>query len=452
MLNIIKRSVSMRLTVTAVTAGLLLAGCSLDKMVNVDDPEGGSIVDIDNLRSQSGGITVYNGSMSLLASGMNSLISDVGFFTDELQALRTVSGAVVGSVMIDARRTRYDKNIRLFLGAFHPDLNRARNQAIQSREILRQWGSGENNFYNSASYAVEGTAILHLAETMCAGQTLSYLPFEGNPQFLPQLTTSELFEAALARFDSSQMYSHDSTGILTLARVGRGRALLALGRFEEAKAAVASVAMGDSAVLTYTEAQAGAGGSWNQSLDIGGTSNTHALGNMEGGAGLMWIASVPSMQDPRVPVRRVGATAYQWKYPSKTARVGVATWIHAKMIEAEANLHNYASLGEDWIIPLNEARSSIGMPPLSDTSAASVRVDLLFSERAKWLFLTGSRLGDYRRLINQFGRTKLDVYPSGFFDRGDPSLTTYGDAYVFTPNMGEIDLSPTYGGCTSYEP
>ena len=33
-------------------------------------------------------------------------------------------------------------------------------------------------------------------------------------------------------------------------------------------------------------------------------------------------------------------------------------------------------------------------------------MDLLFSERAFWMFATGHRLGDMRRLIRQYGRTR----------------------------------------------
>ena len=53
---------------------------------------------------------------------------------------------------------------------------------------------------------------------------------------------------------------------------------------------------------------------------------------------------------------------------------------------------------------LNDLRDAQGLDPLPTPGNRDAAVDQLFSERAFWLFATGHRLGDMRRLIRQYGR------------------------------------------------
>jgi hypothetical protein len=45
-------------------------------------------------------------------------------------------------------------------------------------------------------------------------------------------------------------------------------------------------------------------------------------------------------------------------------------------------------------------------------------VDLVFRERAFWLFSTGHRTGDLRRLVRHYGRTPATVFPTGAWHKG----------------------------------
>ena len=45
---------------------------------------------------------------------------------------------------------------------------------------------------------------------------------------------------------------------------------------------------------------------------------------------------------------------------------------------------------------------------LADPGTPAAREDLMFRERAFWLFGTGHRLGDMRRMIRQYGRGRGD--------------------------------------------
>jgi hypothetical protein len=53
------------------------------------------------------------------------------------------------------------------------------------------------------------------------------------------------------------------------------------------------------------------------------------------------------------------------------------------------------------------------LAPLVDPVVQSAREDLLFRERAFWLYATGHRLGDMRRLVRQYGRAANSVFPIG---------------------------------------
>jgi hypothetical protein len=62
---------------------------------------------------------------------------------------------------------------------------------------------------------------------------------------------------------------------------------------------------------------------------------------------------------------------------------------------------------------------------LADPGTAAAREDLLFRERAFWLFATAHRLGDMRRLVRQYGRAPATVFPSGSYS-SNGRLSVYG--------------------------
>ena len=65
---------------------------------------------------------------------------------------------------------------------------------------------------------------------------------------------------------------------------------------------------------------------------------------------------------------------------------------------------------------LNGARATVpGLASLSDPGTPDARVDLTFRERAFWMFMTGHRLGDLRRLVRQYGRGSETVFPTGAY-------------------------------------
>ncbi len=96
----------------------------------------------------------------------------------------------------------------------------------------------------------------------------------------------------------------------------------------------------------------------------------------------------------------------------------LASGVEARLIEAE----NQLDTGGPWLATLNALRAAEGLSPLSDPGTDAARVDMLFEERARWLFGTAHRLGDLRRLVRQYSRDQADVFPAGSFFKGG----TYG--------------------------
>jgi hypothetical protein len=89
---------------------------------------------------------------------------------------------------------------------------------------------------------------------------------------------------------------------------------------------------------------------------------------------------------------------------------------------------------------------------LSDTTdpgTDTAEVSLLFRERAFWLYLTGHRQGDLRRLIRQYSRPQAQVYPTGVYTGGGAG--TYGTD-VTAPIPASEDVNPLFHGCLNRDP
>ncbi len=90
------------------------------------------------------------------------------------------------------------------------------------------------------------------------------------------------------------------------------------------------------------------------------------------------------------------------------------------------------------------------LAPLTDPGPSpkdSLRVDMLFRERGFWLFSTGHRLGDMRRLLRQYARADSTVYPHGLWFKGGP----YGDAIQMVLPVEELN-NTNFHGCADRNP
>ena len=253
-----------------------------------------------------------------------------------------------------------------------------------------------------------------------------------------------MFQAAVTQFDAALAepgtVAEESQEIAYLASVGKGRALLDRGLFTEAAAAVAAV----PTEFQYLTEHADSPLRLQNAIFSYGAGFLWSLSDEEGGVGLPFRTA----EDPRVPfedTEDVGldGTTPQFtllKYPDASASVVAADGIEARLIEAEAALQTPDLPGMTTI--LNDLRATQGLDPLAVPGSQAEGVDLLFSERAFWMFATGHRLGDMRRLIRQYGRTAETVFPSGVYLKGG----SYGDD-VNLPIPQEEGNNPNSDGC-----
>lgn len=145
-------------------------------------------------------------------------------------------------------------------------------------------------------------------------------------------------------------------------------------------------------------------------------------------------------------------------YPDFEADVPVASGIEARLIEAEAAFQagNFTLM----MTKLNELRANasgnltllyprakqtfpaIGIPtlaPLTDPGTTAGRRDMIFSERAFWLFNTGHRQGDLRRLVRNYGLASSAVWPTGPHFRG----SSFGTDVAYPVPFAE-ENNPSY--------
>jgi starch-binding outer membrane protein, SusD/RagB family len=280
-----------------------------------------------------------------------------------------------------------------------------------------------------AMRALAGYTYLALAEGFCSG-----VPLDDPDQ---ALTTAQLFGRAAQRFQDAVGGPIDPT-FVHLSRVGHARALLGLGDPVGAGALAAMVPAGFSFATSHTTAL----GDDNQvfSLNHG---RRISVPEVEGGNGLPFRSAM----DPRVPWDDGGLSqggvlpVYRLlKFSGPTADFPVATSTEARLIQAEGDLAS-GSVGA-FLARLNDLRTGAGLPALADPGTSESREDLLFRERAFWLYATGQRLGDLRRLVREYGRDPGTLFPVGAHPLGEGYGT---DANLPVPLSAR---GPSFSGCT----
>ena len=436
---------------------LLAAGACSD-LLDVDRPD---IVEPTELQGPAGLATVRAGAFGEFAKaygGDASAPGDVrenqvlvsGLLADEFKALETDATRIV----YDARRVASNAP-NGNLERFYLDLHRARQAAESAVKLFERDAPANADTVIAEMKSLSGFIVTFLGEDYCSGVPVSDLSLDGTVEYGEPLTTTQVFELSAAHFaealTSAQSAGH--TILENVAKVGRGRALLNLGQFAEAATAVAGVPTAFRYNVLYASTtprqQNGVFYSNNQL-------ERWSMVNRKGVNGIDYQDAYTS-GDPRTPWvampgdglgfdRSAGPGFNQLKYPTNTSPIPLATGVEARLIEAEAalragdltafqNIHNL----------LRATLNAPAVPPVSVAGmTAAQRVDFHFRERALWLYATGHRLGDMRRLIRQYGRTQDTVFPTGPYYR--PVYPTYGSEVTLPVPLTELN-NPKFTGC-----
>jgi tetratricopeptide (TPR) repeat protein len=480
-----------RLTQALVRGGVLLGALLFSTGCGVID-EGKlptNVVDPETYKTPSGALARYRGAVAGLPGAFDDVMTVGGVITDELEALPTRRGFFGPFTNIDSRVDLSGLSLRL-----SRRLHRLRGDTREARGFLSTYAPDSSPALAGHLFALEGYAEIFLADLFCSGIPLSTVDFDGNYTLAAGSRTREVYEHAVELFDSALTLSSDSVDFQHLAAVGRGRALLALGRYAEAAEAVAAVPPADyryEVRFAFNASTVAAGPNsvadsavlwWYATGNGGGSPSPLSMADREGLHGLDYRSSGdPRTEDtvttnPSVTGPLGHPMVLPKKYyltPSSLATFTLASSIEARLIEAEAALQ---AGDAGWLAKLNALRTDgtfdtrptadpaddpaatdtlwhagsgkvAGLRPLADPGTAAARVDLVFRERAFWLYLTGHRQGDLRRLLRQYypGRSPQEVYPTGTYPGGDGF---YGTEIV-VPMLDEHErqLNPNYTGC-----
>ncbi|MBX6331231.1 MAG: hypothetical protein IRY91_05230 [Gemmatimonadaceae bacterium] len=458
----------------AIVLVLLLAACSPRDIVG-SAPFPSDLSDPAATKTPEGALAAYHGTLVRFRIAVGDRFSGYvpvsGLLTDELRDRNQLGLAYAATPGPDVRDfpdpATSGPDVTLY-----SYLQKVRGQGYQAVGLLRDFAPETSPALRGHLYAVMGYAETMLAELYCSGIPLSTLDYDGDYTLAPGSSTAEVLTHAQALFDTALTLAGDSARILNLARVGRARALLALGDYAGAAAAVADVPTTFQYAVTYAIASPGETQGVNFGYRLLPFSWEYSMSDQEGVNGLPYRSS----NDPRTlstpgGTNDNGATIYQSaKYASDgLSPIVLADGIEARLIEAEAELNGAA--GGDWLATLNALRTDgtfdtqpsdtnpavtdtlwhagtggvAGLAPLADPGTPNARVDLVFRERAFWLFLTGHRQGDLRRLIRQYGRNASQVYPIGPYNLG----TSYGTDITAPIPESERTNNPLFTGCQS---
>lgn len=490
-------------------AAVAIAGsaCDTNKLVEVSDPATLRPGDLNNIgsvpalvngafRQFIGGYSGF-GDDSFLSS--SAVISDETYYGDTFPTRdaadrRSLQPTVLGNISDNA----------------FSRLQQARFNARRAYGVVDQFTTAATAVADSATKAqlrtIEGYVYVTLSEGWCGDVPFSVLPDVGliDPSQIVGgvgLTTSQMNDSAVVRFDQGLANS----SVNRLAAVGKGRALLNNGQFVAAAAAVAAVPTNYVFLLQHSQ-NTGAENNPMASLEQNGrygvanleggltatgtairtdtASTTTAPGGSAEGLAFRGFLDIRVPWEPKPTNGLCFSSAIRCKlndnYPNFDADVPLASGVEARLIEAEAALQ--AGDAATMISTLNVLRAAStarltglyagatptsafktnGAPntlaPLTDpadptTSAATqfaARRDLMFKERALWLYNTGHRQGDLRRLARApYSLATSAVFPSGLFFRGG----SYGSDVAYpVPFAEQNNKAFDPGACNNTTP
>jgi hypothetical protein len=332
-------------------------------------------------------------------------------------------------------------------------MHRARAEAEDAADALQRLSPTPDEEPGIAEMlTVAGYTYISFGEDFCSGVPFSKVDGDtiafGQPQ-----TTEQVFDLAIARFDAALAHPGISEDIVNLATVGKARALVNRDVGTDVADAAALVASVPTEFQYVTE-HAGSPQRNRNAIFQYGQDFLWSVSDVEGGLGLPFISAL----DARVPVDSVDddedgfadpgldGTTPQYillKYPDPAAPVVVADGIEARLIEAEAQLRANNFSGMRTRLNILRAGADLGLSNLPTPGSLDEAIDQLFSERAFWMFATGHRLGDLRRLVRQYGRSPDAVFPTGDYLKGG----AYGTDLNFPIPRSEDSSNPNSNGC-----
>jgi hypothetical protein len=462
--------------IIALTAGavVLFGGCHLLDVTTPDVVPIGVLTNAGALPTIRAGAIgdfdlAYVGSGASGSSGtVEGQVLISGMMSDELINTETFPDRV----QADARQT--DPASATFATVFQ-NLSRARGSTELAVSKFRALSDTTANSGLSEMLSLAGFTYTMFGENYCSGVPVSNLDASGNVVYGAPLTTVQILDTALNRFTqalaaaSALTSASAKTNFTNLANIGIARVNLDLGNLAAAATAAALVPDGYAYTLAFDK---------NTTRENNGVFagvrlyKRYGVADVEGGVGIPWRSSpdprTPFFQSPAGNKGLDGLTPQfdQLRYPERDQTVPLATAVEMRMIQAENALITSADT-VGFMGFLNGPR--LAMPPyilagtpslpvgqpipnmtaLATPANGAAAIQLLFSERARWLWLTSHRLNDLRRMVRAlgtrggYGLAPNTVWPNGaYFKNG----LVYGGDYNFPVPQTEVN-NPNFTQC-----
>ncbi|HET7231496.1 MAG TPA: RagB/SusD family nutrient uptake outer membrane protein [Longimicrobium sp.] len=357
--------------------------------------------------------TLLNGVVGDFECAAGAYAALGGLIGDELQdATQTADRFPYDQRTATAADRRYQANNCDALGVYTP-LNKARAGADNLLRLLGGWTDAQvpnrARMIATAS-AISGYALVFIGEGFCSA-TISGFGAGGAPVYGGEITPAAVLDSAIARFNAALAANGGDSAIARLARLGRARAELDLGRYDQARADAATIPAGFAYTLTTSGSSTLRQNKvWNES---NATSQSATVGPLYRRLG-----------DPRVPVDSVAGSGpggiklsvtglqlwVQKKYASPSSPMLLAGYPEARLIIAEAAARANDLAPAQAVIA--EERTRGGQPAFTGTTQAQALAEIV-DQRRREFFLDGHHLGDYIRFALPLSPAAGTAYHAG---------------------------------------
>lgn len=311
-------------------------------------------------------------------------------------------------------------------GGVYTPVSIARFTTDNALKLLESWSDADvpgRTALIARAAAYSGYAHILLGEGFCSAAV----------DLGPELTPAQVFALAEQKFtraiEAATAAANDS--LRNLARVGRARARLNLGKRTEAAADAALVPNG---FVFNARHSAASGRSENRVFRANNTNGTVTVDSTYRNVRFLGVP------DPRVPVSDAGRGGslpsvrlwVQNKYTSLAAPIPLATWREALLIRAEV------AGGQEAVGIINQLHARVGLPPFVSASEPEIQAQVI-EERRRELFLESHRLYDTIRFAVPLKPAAGSPFPNGGGTYGDnkclplPDVERLNNPNISTP-------------------
>lgn len=407
-----------RLSKLTGTAALMLgmAGCS-----SFLEPKNPNLLDVGTVNPVDDATTLANSAQQSYASALGWAIMHGAWFTGEALVAET----------FPTRNEFGRRDVQSTNGSLSTDLWFPISQAASGAHLVLGLAlpTPESNLNNVRSQTWLGYSFVLMAEYFCQGTVYGGAP----------LTTQNMLDSAVANFTkaiASGAANGTTAGVqlANVARVGRARAYLQLGKKAEAIADANLVPAGFTFNFNYVD-------------DAGNrTRLNNRLWQFTSDRGSISVSPLyQSFADPRVKFKlpgqhnlsaqdaNAGPFVIQDKYPTFNSSIRVASKLEADYIAAEAGSQ------ADQLALIAARRTANGKPAYGGATTPDAVLAELMLQKAMDFFLEGQHMGDFRR--NPTAVVGMPVAGSTYFK---PGFAPIGSQTCIVLPITETDNNPNF--------